>query len=396
MAKNLVLWALLAVLGVLGMGCTSNISDAQTCTAIGPVKDSRKDATPVIFECLRNLREDGSLKLLPGRYQLLTPLAINRSVTIETAPLPTGRICTNDTGAYCAVLVIGQMPPQSSMGIMPIEVTAKNVRFRSIVIIGAGHQDVEWQRRTCLNQNTRPLGGGVRVKADGFEMTNVVLKDFSCYAAMEVVSGVRNVKLSTNVVGPNGNHKDEQMWSDGITIHDGINIFIGNNIFRDNTDVQLVFGGCQICQIKNNRFSHSYDFNHASFAELMLHAWPTTSGNFTRTTTSGNMIDCGPYRRCGYGMMIGGEPWYPSKAFGGTVTRNRVRNALLGLNVDKLTGSMDVRDNIVSNSGGLANSDCGERSWPAVNISPASKKFLVSTVYGSSSLNTEKCLLNRN
>lgn len=395
MPKDLDFLAISMALGVLGLGCTSCISYAQTCAAMEHVRDSGKDATPVITECLENQGGEGALKLLPGKYQLLTPLVIKRSVTITTANVASEEICSKDTGEHCAVLAIGPIPPQSTIGVMPIEVAAKNVRFHSIAIIGPGNQDIAWQRRICLDQHARPLGGGVRVKADGFEMTNVLLKNASCYTAMEVIKGVGHTKFIGNTIGPNGNHKENQMWSDGITIHDGTGIVIESNIFRDNTDVQLVLGGCLNCNIHNNKFIHSNDFLRSSFAELMLHAWPGTSGNFSSSITSGNSIDCGQYRRCGYGLMIGGEPWYPSKAFGGTVRGNRIKNALLGLNVDKLTGTMDIKDNIILSSGGIANSDCGEKSWPAVNISPESQKFLVKKMPEYRSINTEKCLLNR-
>jgi hypothetical protein len=395
MARKTALFAIMVLLGALGFSCASNMASAQTCAMLDLVKDKGNDATPVITECLKNLPRKGVLKLPPGKYQLLTPMVINRSVTIETAPTSAGLTCLKDTGAYCAVLAIGQMPPQSTAGAMPIEVMAKNVVFHSIAIIGQGNHNLLWQQRICLDQHARPLGGGVRVQADGFEMTNVLLKDVSCYAAMEIIAGVNKARIIDNVIGPNGDHKDNKMWSDGVTIHDAYDLIVDRNVFIDNTDVQLILGGCRGCKIKNNKFSHSDAFIHASFAELMVHAWPGTSGNFSGSTTSGNNIDCGPYRRCGYGLMIGGEPWYPSKAFGGIVAGNYIKNALLGLNVDKLTGTMKITNNVVLNSGGPANSDCGFKSWPATNISPDSLIFIYPKVTEGTNINTHKCLLNR-
>lgn len=386
----------LAVLMTLAaVACGSQPSGAQTCVPLDVVRNTTKDATPALYKCIDKMTGKGTLKLRAGVYRLLTPLVINQTVTIETVPAMSGPACSKDTGANCAVLAIGRMPPQSTAGIMPVEITAPNVRFRSIAIVGAGQKDAAWQRRICLDQHARPLGGGMRVKADGFEMTNVLLKGTSCYTALEVVKGVKGVTIKENVIGPNGNHKIQDMWADGVTIHDAANTVVENNLFRDNTDVQLIFGGCVGCRIARNRFVHSSDLAHGSFAELMLHAWPDTSGNFADSVTSGNSIDCGAGRRCGYGIMIGGEPWYPSKASGGAVTGNRIANTLMAINIDKLTGPMDIRDNIVSGSGGTANSDCGLRDWPSTNISPHSQRFMVEKPKEYASLDTGKCLLNR-
>ena len=393
MAKMILFLAIPMVLAAAA--CASEPSGAQTCAPMNLVRNTTKDATPALSECIRRMTAKGTLKLRPGTYRLLTTLVIDRTITIETATVASGPVCLKNTGANCAALVIGRMKPQSTAGIMPVEITARNVHFRSMAIMAIGHEDAAWQRRICLDPHSRPLGGGMRVKADGFEMTDVLLKGASCYTGLEIVKDVKGATIKNNVIGPNGNHKDQDMWADGITIHDAENAIVENNIFRDNTDVQLIFGGCVGCRITRNRFIHSSDFAHASFAELMLHAWPDTSGNFANSVTSGNMIDCGAKRRCGYGIMIGGEPWYPSKASGGTVNGNRITNALMAINIDKLTGPMDVRDNSVSGSGGTANSDCGSKNWPAVNISPQSQRLITYKPKEYASWDTGKCLLNR-
>ena len=383
------------LMALAAASCISEPSSAQTCAPLDMVRNTANDATPALSECIGTMAGKGTLYLRAGTYRLSTPLIIDRTIAIETASPASGPACSKITGMHCAVLAIGRMQPQPTAGVMPVEIAAPNVRFHSLAIAGTGQEDTTWRQRICLDQHSRPLGGGMRIKADGFEMTNVLLKGASCYTALEVVKGVKGLTLKDNVIGPNGNHGIKDMWADGVTVHDAVNTVVTNNLFKDNTDVQLIFGGCIGCTITKNRFIHSRDFAHASFAEIMLHAWPDTSGNFTDTVTSGNSVDCGADRRCGYGIMIGGEPWYPSKASGGTVNGNRIANALMAINIDKLTGPMDIRDNAVSGSGGTANSDCGPRDWPAINISPQSQKFMVDRPKQYASLNTGKCLLNR-
>lgn len=278
---------------------------------------------------------------------------------------------------------------------MPIHVTADRVSLSHLVIKGVG--GTPRQRSFCAQPNRRPLGGGIRVSASQFVLRKSVVRDFACYTAVEVTSGARAPLIEQNLIGPNGDHRPGEAWSDGVTIHDSDSAVVRQNIFIDNTDVQLIFGGCRNCRIENNRFVHSGPFWRASFAELMLHSWPNTSGNFTGTVVNGNSIDCGAQRRCGYGMMIGASPWYKGRMSGGRVTGNSIRNAMVAINIDALSGPVEMYGNRVQSSGGRYPSDCGRRDWPAVNIAPNS----LARVKGDpsdqreASMNTAGCLLNR-
>lgn len=367
--------------------------DPQACLKLQGLAGSDEDASPVLALCLSQLPESATLNLPPGRYHLRTPLSIAQPVTIETKP-SARRSCQKGDSRYCAVLVVGKIAPQRTPGIMPVEIKAANVHLRSIAIMGSQDRGEDWEKRICLDERLRPLGGGIRVRGSGFRMENVLLKNASCYTALEIMPLAKRPAIKNSIIGPNGRHGDK-MWADGVTIHDTTDAVIENNRFQDNTDVQLIFGGCRNCVVRRNTFRHSQAFIHASFAELMLHSWPNTSGDFSGSTISQNDIDCGLARRCGFGIMIGGEPWYPARTFGGLVWGNQIANALLGLNVDRLTGNMTIMKNIVTNSGGISKSDCGTKAWPSVNISPASIPFARTDARKHGSMDTARCLLLR-
>jgi hypothetical protein len=372
---------------------TASAQVSGACPAAASVVNTTSDATPVLRACLASLPPGATLPLKPGRYLLLSSLVIPKPVTIETAS-SSGATCSKTSGANCAMLSPGRMMPVGPI-VAPIQVQAANVQFRSMAIVGDASRAGDWATRTCANPKARPQGGLIRVAGDNFRLTDALLKNASCYTALEVAAGIKAPQITGNRIGPNGTHSIKGMWSDGVTIHDSTNAVVKNNVFIDNTDVQLIFGGCRNCSIEGNRFRHSGSFSQASFAELMIQAWPTTSGDYSGTTTSGNDIDCGASRRCGYGLMIGGAPWYPVPTSGGSIVDNRVKNAQMGLNIDKLSGPMTVDRNMVSASGGLAKSDCGAKQWPAVNVSPASRRFLQTTSLTGGSVETRGCLLNR-
>ncbi|VWX53875.1 right-handed parallel beta-helix repeat-containing protein [Novosphingobium sp. 9U] len=374
---------------------TSPSSSKNIDCPIEKYKNESIDASTTLNDCIDNAEKGAVIEIPPGKYKISQQLKIRSSITIKTKVIRGSAPCSHKAEESCAVLLVGMLPSSES-GKMPIEIEGHNVVLQSLIIQGGVDRSKVWEKRICLNDIHRPLAGGIRVKGDSFHMANVVLRNFSCYTALEVMAGVKGLSVTDSLIGPNGQHDTLMMWADGITVHDAASAVIQNNTFLDNTDVQLIFGGCTECIVKNNSFRHSSSFKRASFAELMLHAWSNTSGNFSGSVTSQNKIDCGRSRRCGYGIMIGGEPWYPAKTFGGTVSANKVSNAQLGINVDHLTGGMTIQGNSVTMSGGMANSDCGHRVWPAINVSKESRNFLTTDIKDEVNIETRGCLLNRN
>lgn len=389
--KKLYIMSLALLIFVVGPACVAAGKKGRGCTLLNKAMNKDVDAATALMACLAELPSGERLKLNPGIYRIRSSVIISKAVQIETNQ--TGALCSKQTGKNCAQMLIGQVSG-GSPSIMPIEVKGNDVYIRSVAILADPDRTSRWANDICKG-GSRPLGGGIRVSGNNFRMSDTLLKGMSCFTALEIVANAKAPILTDNVIGPNGTHNQDQMWADGVTIHDTINAKIEQNIFRDNTDVQLVLGGCRFCNVKNNTFRHSPDPRGASFAELMIHAWPNTSGDYSGSETSYNSIDCGPAKRCGYGIMIGGGPWYPAKTVGGTVINNSIANAQIGINIDRLTGTMTVNDNAVSRSGGIAKSDCGTKIWPTVNISPASKQFARTNLKGYSSIETSGCLLNR-
>lgn len=374
---------------------STNKSLPGECLNLPELANAQDDASPSLAACMSRLPDHATLRLSPGEYHLRTPLIISRAITIETEASKPAGACRKGDSTGCAVFVLDEMQKQPVNGAMPIEITAPDVTLRAIAVAGSNSRSLDWQKLVCLDESTRPLGGGIRVRGSGFRLQGALIRNVSCYSALEIVASARHPSILDSTIGPNGTHDLHQMWADGITIHNTSSAHVEGNNFRDNTDVQLVFGGCRDCIVKGNVFRHSAPFAHASFAELMLHSWPNTSGDFSGSTISENDIDCNKARRCGYGMMIGGEPWYSARTSGGTVSNNRIANALLALNVDRLTGPMIITGNVITRSGGRANSDCGRKTWPAVNISPESLKLIQTDLDDFASMSTAKCILLR-
>ncbi len=156
----------------------------------------------------------------------------------------------------------------------------------------------------------------------------------------------------------NGTHDGRGLWADGMTVIDATDVVISGNVFRDNTDVQIVLGGCLRCTVADNTILSR---DAAAFAGLLVHAWPSTSGDYAGTRITGNRIDCGAARRCGFGLGVGGAAWYESPTSGGVITGNSIRRAQVGINVNDVSGPVDIWGNQVSESGGSVQTPCGAR-----------------------------------
>lgn len=278
---------------------------------------------------------------------------------------------------------------------MPFDIMSNAVRLDSLVFQGTRLSDPGLSEKRCASDKERPLAGGLRINGDNVSITRSVFRDMACYTALEYGSGTGAV-ITSNAFTGNGTHTANLRWADGLTIHNAKRFQVSGNRFHDNTDIHLIFGSCIGCSVTDNQFSHSGTEEGGSFAEIMLQAWPkATSGDFTGTQVTRNMIDCGPQHRCGFGIMIGSTPWYEAPTFGGAVTDNKVRGAMLALNVDKLTGPMVIERNDLNSSTGIYPTMCGPRSIQGIttNISPASRAFLPRPKSAKIS-STHHCILN--
>jgi len=118
------------------------------------------------------------------------------------------------------------------------------------------------------------------------------------------------------------------MWADGLTLLECANCLVADNEFINNTDVSFIFGGGPNTRITNNVIVQSVP----TFAAFMLDNFnDTRSGDFRGASIENNTIDCANLQ-CDFGISLGPHTWYMSSNIrGGSVTRNTVRGAKIGI-----------------------------------------------------------------
>ncbi len=339
------------------------------------VKSNTNSAvTAGLQKCFDQAPEYSKILLAPGKYKLDSGIRINKPLFIGTKGLDTSSSspCDVNDMSRCAVFMLSvPMNNATKNGVFHIQSSA--VYIDHVVVDGDKGNSVRNVTKMCNSQTgQRYLGNNMTLEGQNFVMTNSVIRNSPCSTGFEVARSAVGFNFVNNVVANNGIHNINERWADGLTVHDNSDAEVSHNLFINNTDVDLIFGGCQRCAINENRIVHDTTFAGSSFAALMIHAWPGGSGDFTNSEIRGNMIDCGSKKRCGFGLYIGADAWYQAPTFGGVVRDNDISNAMLGLNIDQATGKISVFDNIISNSGGEYLTACGKKNFSEFNISPES------------------------
>ncbi|MCB9653623.1 MAG: right-handed parallel beta-helix repeat-containing protein [Deltaproteobacteria bacterium] len=330
--------------------------NARVCEALRALNGRPDDAAGVIQGCIDQTPAGQVLALPAGRYMMKNAVTVTqRAITLKTeGRATTSPKCAVSGSSGCAELIADPSLYRSG-GIIDLFATGSTMDH--IVIDGNRQGRVGTAAYNACAQGSIGYGYNMRVGSQ-CRVTNSVSKNALCGTAMEVSGTGTSVYIANNTIAFNGVHNRSFLWADGITVHDYPNsTFIDNEII-DNTDIDLIFGGCANCTVQRNVIRHTADPASGSYAALMIQAWPgATSGNYTGADFSGNHIDCGPSKACGFGILIGSDPWYSAPIHGGAVHHNTIANPQQGLTIEDAS-NVSVHHNTVSGRAATSRVSC--------------------------------------
>ena len=323
---------------------------STVCSALAPYNGTSTDASAVLQACIDAEVSGGVVELPAGKYYLDHQIKIYyKPITIKTqgktSDMPR---CVFGHVHDCAELIASRTLADCG-GLLDVAYSGSVIDH----IIVNGNKD--GRRGTtaenyCKASNTCP-GYNMRLRCSGCSFKNSVSENALCGTGMEVSGKNDNVHVTNSLFAFNGIHDSSMLWADSLTVHDCSNSVFTGNSFVDGTDIDFIFGGCQNCVIQNNNIRHTNQFRGAAFASLMIHAWSSTSGNYTGTVLSNNAVDCGEKKRCGFGLYLGADAWYITNSYGGSFHDNTVTNAQQGVVLDDVH-HMEVYNNPVSGVSG--------------------------------------------
>lgn len=326
--------------------------------------------------CIDAAKTGDIIELRPGEYPMQKPIIIATAITLRTQGLASSVSCGDDRGLQCAHLIA--VSPLINIQRAFIQIQSPNVTLAQIVVDGNKSARTSSPEAQACRAGNNGLGITLHVNAPTFKFLGSSTINALCGSGMEITPASSHLEITNSFAGFNGVHNQNMLWSDGITILQSDDAIIRGNLLTDNTDVDLIFGGCTRCQITGNQIKHSDTFAQSSFAALMLHAWPngSTSGDYSGSNVSDNQIDCSAGHQCGFGILIGANPWYKAPTFGGTITDNTINGAQGGLIVNDATGDITLGPNTVTNSGGIFKTSQGKKNLSSYGISIASKPLV--------------------
>ena len=309
------------------------VDGKATCPELAPLRDVPSDAAAVLQVCIDRTPDGMMLVLEPGRYSLAGQLRMDRGIGLGTLGREGTAACSADASHGCAEL---------------FALPGLGARFGMFLATGAvtiDHLVLHGNRQgrggtpahqMCSTLTDNAYGFNATLQCSGCRMVDSVSMYALCGTGLLVTAPAVGVTLARNTFAYNGVHTTQNLWSDGLTVHDSENGTYDDNTFIDNTDIDLIFGGCKGCKIRHNTVVHTSDPAGGAFAAIMIQKWPSTSGCYEGVDISGNAVDCGPLRACGSGLYIGSESWYPETPYGtmtegqtsGLITGNTVVNAM--------------------------------------------------------------------
>jgi len=346
-------------------------STTRVCTALAGFGSADRDAGAILQGCIDATPDGHTLELPPGRYITTTQIKLRSRIQLRTqGKTETSAPCSYQDNHDCAE-IRASANYYVRFGVLLVEGSASGGQVDHIVINGNRQNRILSQAaQECASGATNQYGFNMMVECANCKITNNASKNALCGSGLQINS-TNDILVSRNQVFSNGIHRDN-LWSDGLTIGNLTNSTVTDNLMIDNTDVDFIIGGCENCVVQSNRVQHSDSFTNSSFAGMMLFNFVGDGqGNFTGSDISGNTIDCGAQKRCGFGLYIGADAWSTAPElviFGGSVHNNTVRNAQQGFAVDRTVGTMEIYDNVVENSGGRFNTSCGMKNMTAYSI----------------------------
>lgn len=348
---------------------TTDLGNVVTCDELSSYDGTSKDASQVILSCIQQAPAGGVLELPAGRYMIANQITFDRPITLRTQGKAGSPRCDYELGLDCAALIAD---PSLNVQRGLIFNTQPNVTLDHIVLDGNREARIATATGAAIAKNCskdNSYGFNALTSGAGFSFIGSVSKRAICGTGMG--AGGDGLTIQNSAFVENGDHRG--VWSDGLTVGDASNSKFIGNLFLSNSDVDFIFGGCKNCVIQNNVIQHGTHYRFGSFAAFMTHAWPNgaTSGDYSGSDISHNQINCGSARRCGFGMMLGADPWYQASYYGGgDYHDNTVANAQEGLIIDHTTASIHVHNNMVLSSAGGTNAGaCGIRSTESYDVS---------------------------
>ena len=351
------------------------------CPELAPYLNQPTDCSAALQLCVNRTPAKAALELAPGVYSLAAQIKLTQAITLRTAGTSGQPPCQLSNHGCAELKALPALYQPFGM----IHATAAGVTVDHLVLNGNRQaRGGTPAHGMCSSLKNNSYGFNGTFSCSSCALTNSASIYALCGTGFLVTGTATSVTVADNTFAYNGVHTVQNLWSDGLTVHDAKSSSFTGNSFIDNTDIDLIFGGCTSCKIQNNTIKHGASSAGGCFAALMIQKWPTTSGCYANVDVSNNSVDCGPNRLCGSGIYIGSESWYPETPYGtltpgttsGSIHHNSVINTMNGLYI--AAQGLTIYKNGVLNTHGVSIPNSCHKTLVSVTpyvVSPTAKSI---------------------
>jgi hypothetical protein len=347
----------------------ASAGSATLCPGVTVDLSGATPASAAVQSCLAATPSGGTLELPAGVYRITSELTFDHPLIVRTAGA-SGLNCFDPASPPCAIFR-ADAALSVPRGFVRFTATTGVVLDRVVLDGNRGARLGSAAAATCASGSNGAGFNASTAGCTGCSFTNAGSARALCGTGWEWRGD--NATITNSVFRENGAHTVQNMWSDGLTLLQSNGAQVVGNRFLDNSDVDLIFGGGTNATVSDNSVSH---LAQSSFAGLMLDNFNGgTSGDFTGTTVSSNLIGCGA-QQCDFAIELGPHPWYLSaNLIGGTVTGNTAIGGKFNLNAEgagTVVSPMTVTGNTLGPSPSSATFNCGAHATTSFNVSPDS------------------------
>ena len=367
---------------------------ATICPGVTADVGGVASARAQVQACIDQTPAGGTLELPAGIYRIDGEIHLDKALTLRTSGTAASTLgCLDYGGPACVVLRADEnvLTPRGFVryGQAPVS----NVTLDHVILDGnRGSRTASAAAAQCASGNNGP---GMNASTGGQACTDCA---FTNGASVRALCGTGlewdgdRLTVKNSWFRDNGDHATNNMWSDGLTVHQSDGAVVDHVHFRDNSDVDFISGGGKNAQFTNNAIEQHFQ---ASFAGLMLDNFGgATSGDFTGTVVQGNTVECNG-ELCDFALELGPHPWYLSANIaGGTVAGNTLHGGKFNINVEgggTAGQPIVIGANTVGPAASSASFNCGARTTTAFNVSSDSHVTFQNGAAASAALTFHSC-----
>lgn len=360
---------------VLARDWKTSCDTTLPCPALQGIVNTLYDASPTIQKCIDaaiSSKTNKIVELPAGVYNLASQLRSTKATStfrITTkGKLTTDTPCTEDSTDCAELRAINTFNTDGKSDNGLLSLVGKSIVIDHVVVNGNKQARGDSVAAARCKESGGVSGSNMSVNGNAIQILNSVSKNALCGFGLNALG--KNILVKYDSFISNGNHQIPGMWANGVTSYennDGFRVLYSR--FVDNTGMHIQLGAALKQKVQHNAIQNSSDISAGAYAGIVLYDYGKATNNptYADSVVSLNTIDCSATRNCGFGILLGSDPWSvvrPLHVTSATVNSNTITNAQVGILLDDASGNTLKSNKVTWTDANLktTKTSCGDKA----------------------------------